>query len=132
VMLLVLVAAMGWVIYRDTIAPLRTRLVQSQTLLKQQEKLATLGTLAAGIAHEIRNPLTSLKARLYTLEKHLRTVPAARKDTDIISAEISRLERIVQGVLNFARPSEPKLETINAGTLLREVHSLMVPNFESR
>jgi signal transduction histidine kinase len=106
-LLLALVVAMSWVIYRDMIAPLRTKLVLSQTLLEKQEKLATLGTLAAGIAHEIRNPLTSLKARLYTLEKHLQAVPAARKDTDIISAEISRLERIVQDVLSFARPSIP-------------------------
>ena len=132
VMLLTLVAAMGWVIYRDTIAPLRTKLVRSQTLLERQQKLATLGTLAAGIAHEIRNPLTSLKARLYTLEKHLQAVPAARKDTDIITAEISRLERIVQDVLSFARPSDPKLETIVADTLLREVQGLMSPNLESR
>jgi len=131
VMLLALVAAMGWVIYRDTIAPLRTKLVHSQSLLEKQEKLATLGTLAAGIAHEIRNPLTSLKARLYTLEKHLQSVPAARKDTDIISAEISRLERIVQEVLNFARPSDPKLESIAADTLLREVQGLMSPNLAS-
>jgi signal transduction histidine kinase len=131
-MLLVLVAALGWVIYRDTIAPLRTKLVRSQALLEQQEKLATLGTLAAGIAHEIRNPLTSLKARLYTLEKHLQAVPAARKDTDIISAEISRLEHIVQDVLSFARPSDPKLETIAANKLLREVRGLMSPSLESR
>jgi signal transduction histidine kinase len=132
VMLLALVAAIGWVIYRDTIAPLRIKLVQSQTLLERQEKLATLGTLAAGIAHEIRNPLTSLKARLYTLEKHLQNVPAARKDTDIISAEISRLERIVQDVLSFARPSDPKLETIAADAVIREVQGLMSPNLESR
>jgi len=131
-MLLALVAAMGWVIYRDTIAPLRTKLVHSQTLLEKQEKLATLGTLAAGIAHEIRNPLTSLKARLYTLEKHLQTVPAARKDTNIIGAEISRLERIVKDVLSFARPSDPKLETITAETVIREVHGLMSPDLESR
>jgi signal transduction histidine kinase len=132
VTLLALVAAMGWVIYRDTIAPLRTKLVQSQILLEKQEKLATLGTLAAGIAHEIRNPLTSLKARLYTLEKHLQVVPAARKDTDIISAEISRLEHIVQDVLRFARPSDPKLETIAAETVIREVQGLMSPDLESR
>ncbi len=131
-MLLALVAGMGGVVYRDTIAPLRTKLVQSQTLLERQQKLATLGTLAAGIAHEIRNPLTSLKARLYTLEKHLQIVPAARKDTDIISAEISRLERIVQDVLNFARPSDPKLETIPADTIIREVHGLISPSLESR
>ena len=130
--LLVLVAALGWVIYRDMIAPLRTRLVHSQNLLERQEKLATLGTLAAGIAHEVRNPLTSLKARLYTLEKHLQAVPAARKDTDIISAEISRLERIVQDVLSFARPSDPKPETISADTLLREIKGLMSPNLENR
>jgi len=132
VMLLALVAAMGWVIYRDTIAPLRTKLVYSQSLLEKMEKLATLGTLAAGIAHEIRNPLTSLKARLYTLEKHLQAVPAARKDTEIISAEISRLERIVRDVLSFARPSDPKLETIAAETLLHEVQGLMSPNLEGR
>ena len=132
VMLLALVAVMGWVIYHDLIAPLRTKLVHSQTLLERQEKLATLGTLAAGIAHEIRNPLTSLKARLYTLEKHLQTVPAARKDTNIISAEISRLERIVQDVLSFARPSDPQLEAIAADMLLREVQGLMSPNLESR
>ena len=132
VLLLVLVAAMGWVIYRDTIAPLRTKLVRSQILLERQQKLATLGTLAAGIAHEIRNPLTSLKARLYTLEKHLQAVPAARKDTDIISAEISRLEHIVQDVLSFARPSDPKLETIAAETVIRDVQGLMSPDLESR
>jgi signal transduction histidine kinase len=132
VMLLALVAAMGWVIYHDMIAPLRTKLVHSQTLLEKQEKLVTLGTLAAGIAHEIRNPLTSLKARLYTLEKHLQVVPAAKKDTDIINAEISRLEHIVQDVLSFARPSDPKLENFAADTLLREVQGLMSPTLESR
>jgi signal transduction histidine kinase len=132
VLLLALVAAMGWVIYRDTIAPLRIKLVLSQTLLERQQKLATLGTLAAGIAHEIRNPLTSLKARLYTLEKHLQAVPAARKDTDIIGAEISRLEHIVRDVLSFARPSDPKLETIAAETVIREVQGLMSPDLESR
>ena len=106
--------------------------LQAERLLERQEKLAVLGTLAAGIAHEIRNPLTSLKARLYTLEKHLRTVPAARKDTDIIGAEISRLERIVQDVLSFARPSDPKLATLAADTVIREVQGLMAANLESQ
>lgn len=130
ILLLALVAAMGWVIYRDTIAPLSRKLVQSQTLLERQEKLATLGTLAAGIAHEIRNPLTSLKARLYTLEKHLQDSPAAKKDTEIIGSEIARLERIVQAVLSFARPSEPCLERIEASALLAGVQGLMSQNLE--
>ena len=105
---------------------------QAERLLERQEKLAVLGTLTAGIAHEIRNPLTSLKARLYTLEKRLETVPAARKDTDIIAAEIARLERIVQDVLSFARPADPKLETLAADTLLREIQGLMSPDLERR
>lgn len=104
--------------------------VQAERLLERHEKLATLGTLTAGIAHEIRNPLTSLKARLYTLEKHLKNVPAARKDTDIISAEICRLERIVQDALSFARPADPKLEPLAADTLLREVQGLMATSLE--
>ena len=106
--------------------------VQAERLLERQEKLATLGTLTAGIAHEIRNPLTSLKARLYTLDKHLQAVPAARKDTEIISAEIARLERIVQDALSFARPADPKLEPLTADTLLREVQGLMSTSLDSR
>lgn len=106
--------------------------LQAERLLERQEKLAVLGTLTAGIAHEIRNPLTSLKARLYTLERHLQAVPAARKDTDIISAEISRLERIVQDALSFARPADPKFEMIAADKILQEVHGLMAPSLEPR
>jgi signal transduction histidine kinase len=129
-MLLALVGALGWVLYRGLIAPLRTRLVHSQSLIEKQEKLVTLGTLAAGIAHEIRNPLTSLKARLYTLEKHLQNVPAAKKDTIIINSEISRLEHIVQDVLSFARPTEPKLETIAADAVLLDIQGLMSLNLK--
>jgi signal transduction histidine kinase len=129
--MLALVIGLGWVLYRDQIAPLRTKLVQNEAILEKQEKLATLGTLAAGIAHEIRNPLTSVKARLYTLDKHLDTPSLARKDAEVISAEITRLERIVQDVLSFARPSEPELKTISATTALREVQSLMASSLEN-
>jgi signal transduction histidine kinase len=125
VLLLALVAVLGVVLYRDLIAPLRTKLVQSEVLLEKQEKLATLGTLAAGIAHEIRNPLTSIKARLYMLGKRVATDAASTADTAVISSEIGRLERIVQDVLQFARPSEPQLKSMRADTPLREVVSLM-------
>ena len=105
--------------------------LQTQRLLERQEKLAVLGTLTAGIAHEIRNPLTSIKARLYTLEKHLHSLPAAIRDADVISSEISRLERIVQDVLGFARPSDPKLEVFSAKGLILEVQGLLSSDLDS-
>jgi signal transduction histidine kinase len=130
VLLLLLTGALGLLLYRDLIAPLRTHLVRSQQLLERQEKLATLGTLAAGIAHEIRNPLTSIKARLYIHGKHIQGNEAAAADAAIISSEIARLEQIVQGVLQFARPSEPKLAVVRADTPLREVQTLMKASLE--
>ena len=130
VLLLALVAVLGFVLYRDLIAPLRTKLVQSEVLLEKQEKLATLGTLAAGIAHEIRNPLTSIKARLYMLGKRVAEDAASTADTGIINSEIARLERIVQDVLHFARPSEPQLKVVRADVPLREVLSLMGSTLE--
>ena len=59
------------VVYRDMIAPLQVQLVESRQLVERQEKLASLGMLAAGVAHEIRNPLTAIKAWLYMQQKHL-------------------------------------------------------------
>ncbi len=125
VLLLSFVGVLGLVLYRDMIAPLRTKLVRSEALLEKQEKLATLGTLAAGIAHEIRNPLTSIKARLYMLGKRVAGDAASKADAGIISSEIARLERIVQDVLQFARPSEPKREVVRADMPMREVVSLL-------
>ena len=64
--------ALAWVVYRDMIAPLRVKLVESQALMERQEKLASLGMLAAGVAHEIRNPLTAIKAALFIQQKKFR------------------------------------------------------------
>ena len=128
-LLLLLAAGSGLavVIYRGLLAPLKVKLVQSQELLERQEKLASLGMLAAGVAHEVRNPLTAIKAWLFLQQKQLKPGSAEHADAEIISSEIKRLERIVQEVLLFARPSEPCLEALSAEEPLRRVHSLMAP-----
>ena len=113
------------VVYSEMIAPLQLKLVENRTTIERQEKLASLGVLAAGVAHEIRNPLTAIKARLFTLKKALGESLSPVDDADVIEREIGRLERIVRDVLSFARPGEPQFETVSATDLLRDVRDLM-------
>jgi signal transduction histidine kinase len=129
-LLLALIVALAALVYRGAITPLRLRLTESQATIVRQEKLASLGALAAGVAHEIRNPLTAIKFRLYSLKKSLPDDMADSEDAVVIGNEINRLERIVQDFLQFARPSEPNLITIPTQRILQEVHDLLKPQLE--
>jgi len=82
------------------------------------------------VAHEIRNPLTAIKAWLYLQQKHLTPGTPEFADAELIGCEISRLERIVKDFLQFARPSEPKFVAVDAGQPLHEVQMLMQPELE--
>jgi signal transduction histidine kinase len=129
-LLLILAATLVTLVYRGMIAPLRHRLTESEAIIARQEKLASLGVLAAGVAHEIRNPLTAIKFRLFSLKKALPVTDAANEDAAMISNEISRLEKIVKDFLRFARPSEPELVAIPAQRVLQEVYDLLQPQLE--
>lgn len=128
--ILLLIASLGWLsmtVYREMITPLRLQLVESHAVIERQEKLASLGVLAAGVAHEIRNPLTAVKARLFSHQRSFDPQSAEFQDVVVIGDEINRLERIVQDFLLFARPAEPRLTTMTAETALREVRDLLAP-----
>lgn len=130
-LLLLLVSTLALVVsvYRGMIAPLRRVLSQSQVVIERQEKLASLGTLAAGVAHEIRNPLTAIKFRLFSLKNSLPAV-ADQEDAAVITSELNRLERIVRDFLQFARPSDPEVVPLPAQRLLREVADLLSPQLD--
>jgi signal transduction histidine kinase len=138
---LLLAAGSGtaWVVFRDSILPLQRQLHDSRLQLQRQEKLASLGVLSAGIAHEIRNPLTALKARLFTLRKAISAFASgetliaagssAAEDVGVINSEVDRLERIVREILRFARPPEPDLAAVDPIALLRRVRDLIAPQW---
>jgi signal transduction histidine kinase len=114
-------------VYKYLIAPLRVKLVETEALAQHNEKLASLGLLAAGVAHEIRNPLTAIKTALYLQQKRFQPGSPERADGELVENEILRLDRIVTNFLQFARPATPELATVRADLPLKEVQALLAP-----
>lgn len=93
----------------------------------EQRRFAELGRLSAVLAHEIRNPLAAIKGfAQYAAEKH-GDDDALREDMDIVVTESSRLERLVQSLLSYARPRNLNRATTDIGELLRRVVKLAGP-----
>ena len=119
--------ALAAFVYREMIKPLRSKLVETQAKVEQQEKMAALGLLAAGVAHEIRNPLTAIKAALFTQQKRFPSGTPEYSDVKVVEREVFRLERIVTDFLSFARPSEPEPIIVAADLLLMEAKLSFTP-----
>ncbi|MDZ7292420.1 MAG: ATP-binding protein [candidate division KSB1 bacterium] len=91
------------------------------------DKLATVGELAAGAAHEIRNPLTSIRSTVQYVQKAL---PADKQPLiDGIIEEVDRIDQIIKGLLSFSKSSELHFETINLEEVLNQTLLLLDPEF---
>lgn len=85
-----------------------TEFKDMENKLYESQKLAALGQLSAGIAHEVRNPLSSIKMSLQILEKRMNPAGNDLKRFKIAEKEVEHLEELVNNVLIFAKPVEPK------------------------
>jgi signal transduction histidine kinase len=100
-------------------------LQKSRETLLQAEKMALVGKLAAGMAHSIRNPFTSVKMRMFSLGRTLKLTETQKDDLDVISQEIRHIDTIVQNFLEFSRPPKLKMQQVSPSVIVDMVIQLL-------
>lgn len=92
-------------------ADTRTALERTRSQLMNAQKLASVGKLAASVAHELRNPITSIKMRLFSIQRTLGRDDELERKFRSISEEIARMESVIRSFLEFSRPPTLRLQT---------------------
>ncbi len=103
----------------------KAELIQAQKQIYQAEKLASIGRLASGVAHEINNPLNGIKSCLYAIEKNPQNFERNKEYLDLIDEGINNIELIVKKLLGFARQKSDSNEPVNLAATLSKVLSLL-------
>jgi two-component system sensor histidine kinase PilS (NtrC family) len=98
-----------------------TRLREMEEHLKRADRLAAIGKMAAGIAHEIRNPLASISGSIEILRDELGNSPQNQQLMGIVLREVNRLNALIADFLLFARPVSPGKEKIHLNRLIEEI-----------
>lgn len=113
------------ILFRDL-----TELRQLKAEVARSQRLASIGSLAAGVAHEIRNPLSSIKGFATYFKEKLRSSPEDTRTADIMIQEVERLNRVVRQLLDLSRPMEMKKARTSVGSLIE--HTLRLMELQAR
>jgi signal transduction histidine kinase len=115
-------ALLGTLANQTTIALENARLYEdlkrSKSYIRRADRLASLGTLTAGLAHEIRNPLVAIKTLTQLLPERFDDEEFRNHFLHIASDEVDRISSLVNELLEFARPSDPKFDLESINTIL--------------
>jgi signal transduction histidine kinase len=104
-----------------------------QSLVSYSAKLAALGRLTSGVAHEVKNPLNAMMIHLELLRERLESAPQeVQHSLEVIGSEIRRLDRVVLGFLRFMRPQELSFKPIDLNALLGSVAALLEPEWQPK
>jgi two-component system sensor histidine kinase HydH len=108
------------VLFRDL-----TEVRQLKAEIARSQRLASIGSLAAGVAHEIRNPLSSIKGFATYFKGKLRGDPEDSKTADIMIQEVERLNRVIRQLLDLSRPMEIEKKPTRLGPLIEHTVRLI-------
>ncbi|NIT14666.1 MAG: hypothetical protein GTN99_10610, partial [Candidatus Dadabacteria bacterium] len=118
--------------YATKLEDTNRELMQTHLQLMQAEKMSAVGQLAAGLAHEIRNPLNIIEGARYYLSTeidHGRNAEIVDEYLEFIKNQVVRTNRLVNNLLNFSRPEEPSFKQVNLNSTLENAILLIKKQF---
>ncbi|MGZ4823226.1 MAG: sensor histidine kinase [Terriglobales bacterium] len=96
--------------------------------IELSRRLAAIGRLTSGVAHEVRNPINAIMVHLEVLREKIKQIdPESRRHMDVISSEIQRLDRVVQTLVDFTKPVELRLSDADLRRIVEDVSVLAAP-----
>ena len=113
---------------REQMAALET----NQRALLQNEKLAAIGRLAAGLAHEVRNPLGVIRASASMVQESFQPGEEAHRACQFIREEIDRLNALITALLSFSRPAQPRIRAVTLSEVIDRAHRLAAEELRRR